>query len=239
VDPFTLIAAANVAFKAIKQGCEMFREGQALVKDVVKTANEVQAIGKEVKGIFGWIAGLFSTPNNSQTVQQTTQPAKKKQKQTQEFDPNEIYSEIGKNITAFFKAYNALKNHILEEEEQSKTVYDPTGNQTEKAVQRVLAMSQMEAMGVELREYMVYHVPPELKDLYTRINTMIGTIDNEQAIARQSMLKKQAEEAWQQKQMEDKIWFRTASTVVVLLVAIYLVGLMWVINQMSRHGGML
>jgi len=235
VDPFTLIAAANVAFKAIKQGCEMFREGQALVKDVVKTANEVQAIGKEVKGIFGWIAGLFSTPNDSQAVQQTTQPAKKKQKQ--EFDPNEIYSEIGKNITAFFKAYNALKNHILEEEEKSKTVYDPTGDQTEKAVQRVLAMSQMEAMGVELREYMVYHVPPELKDLYTRINAMIGTIENEQAVARQAMFKKQAEQAWLHKQKQDRIWFKTASTVAVAIVTAYLMGLMWVINRMS-HGGM-
>lgn len=152
-------------------------------------------------------------------------------------DPNEIYSEIGKNISAFFKAYNALKNHILEEEEKSKTVYDPTGDQTEKAIQRVLAMSQMEAMGVELREYMVYHVPPELKDLYTRINTMIGTIDNEQAIARQAMLKKQANEAWQRRQMADKVWFKTAATVVVLLVAIYLAGLMWVINLVS-HGGM-
>jgi len=237
VDPFTLIAAASTALKLIKSGCEMFREGQAVVKDVIKTANEVKAIGKEVSGIFGFLKNLFGTTEAKDPIAEKEVSKKPTKKQKQEFNPNEIYAEIGKNITAFFKAYNALKNHILEEEEKSKTVYDPTGDQTEKAIQRVLAMSQMEDMGVELREYMVYHVPPELKDLYTRINTMIGTIENEQAIARQAMLRRQAEESWQQKQMEDKIWFRTASTVVVLLVAIYLAGLMWVISRMS-HGGM-
>lgn len=237
MDPFTLIAAASTALKLIKSGCEMFREGQAVVKDVIKTANEVKAIGKEVSGIFGFLKNLFGTTEAKNPIAEKEVSKKPTKKQKQEFNPNEIYAEIGKNITAFFKAYNALKNHILEEEEKSKTVYDPTGDQTEKAIQRVLAMSQMEDMGVELREYMVYHVPPELKDLYTRINTMIGTIENEQAIARQAMLRRQAEESWQQKQMEDKIWFRTASTVVVLLVAIYLAGLMWVISRMS-HGGM-
>ena len=215
----------------------MFREGQAVVKDVIKTANEVKAIGKEVSGIFGFLKNLFGSEEAKDPIEKKEDSKKPTKKQQQEFDPNEIYSEIGKNISAFFKAYNALKNHILEEEEKSKTVYDPTGDQTEKAIQRVLAMSQMEAMGVELREYMVYHVPPELKDLYTRINTMIGTIDNEQAIARQAMLKKQANEAWQRRQMADKVWFKTAATVVVLLVAIYLAGLMWVINLVS-HGGM-
>ena len=125
----------------------MFREGQAVVKDVVKTANEVKAIGKEVSGIFGWIASLFSTPEQAVPVE-----VKKKKKQADEFDAPAVYAEIGKQITAFFKAYNTLKDHIEEEEEKSRTVYDPSGDQTEKAVQRVLAMSQMEEMQVELRE---------------------------------------------------------------------------------------
>ena len=143
----------------------MFREGQAVVKDVVKTANEVKAIGKEVTGIFGWIASLFQAPK---VDEKPIAEVKKKKKQAEEFNAPAIYAEIGKQITAFFKAYNTLKEHIEEEEEKSRTVYDPTGDQTEKAVQRVLALSQMEEMQVELREYMVYHVPPELKDLYTR-----------------------------------------------------------------------
>ena len=210
----------------------MFREGQAVVKDVVKTANEVKAIGKEVSGIFGWIASLFSTPEQAVPVE-----VKKKKKQAEEFDAPAVYAEIGKQITAFFKAYNTLKDHIEEEEEKSRTVYDPTGDQTEKAVQRVLAMSQMEEMQVELREYMVYHVPPELKDLYTRVNKMIGTIANEQAMAKQAMLKKRKQTEARQRELADRIWFKTASTIAVIIVAIYFMGLMWAINRMS-HGDM-
>jgi len=210
----------------------MFREGQAVVKDVVKTANEVKAIGKEVSGIFGWIASLFSTPEQAVPVE-----VKKKKKQAEEFDAPAVYAEIGKQITAFFKAYNTLKDHIEEEEEKSRTVYDPSGDQTEKAVQRVLAMSQMEEMQVELREYMVYHVPPELKDLYTRVNKMIGTIANEQAMAKQAMLKKRKQTEARQRELADRIWFKTASTIAVIIVAIYFMGLMWAINRMS-HGDM-
>jgi hypothetical protein len=206
----------------------MFREGQAVVKDVVKTANEVKAIGKEVSGIFGWIASLFSTPEQAVPVE-----VKKKKKQAEEFDAPAIYAEIGKQITAFFKAYNTLKDHIEEEEEKSRTVYDPSGDQTEKAVQRVLAMSQMEEMQIELREYMVYHVPPELKDLYTRVNKMIGTIANEQAMAKQAMFRKRREIEARERELANKIWFRTASTIAVIIVAIYMLGLMWAIKVMT------
>ena len=199
-----------------------------MVKDVIKTANEVKAIGKEVSGIFGWIASIFSTPEKAVPVE-----VKKKKKQAEEFDAPAVYAEIGKQITAFFKAYNTLKEHIAEEEEKSKTVYDPNGDQTEKAVQRVLALSQMEEMQIELREYMIYHTPPELKDLYTRVNKMIGTIANEQAIAKQVMFRKRREIEAEQREAADRLWFRTASTVAVIIVAIYFVGLMWAINQMT------
>jgi len=213
----------------------MFREGQALVKDVVKTANEVKAIGKEVTGIFGFLKNLFAPAKQERTIQDL-KPAKQKKK-AEEFDPTAIYSEIGKNLTAFFKAYNALKNHIAEEEELSKTVYDPTGDQAEKAINRVLAMTRMEEMSVELREYMVYHVPPELKDLYTRVNKMLGTIENEQALARQAQFRKRRQLEAEQREFEDKIWFRTASAIAVAFVATYFVGLMWAINRVS-HGSM-
>ena len=213
----------------------MFREGQAYVKDVVKTAKEVQAIGNEVLGFWGELKAIFGfKPKINEKIAEKPQKTDLKQsKRKQEFDANAVYSQIGKNITDFFKAYNALKDHIAEEEEKSKTVYDPTGDQTEKAVQRVLALSQMETMQIELREYMVYHVPPELKDLYTRINQMIGTIQNEQALARQAQFKKRRQIEAEQREFADKIWFRTASTIAVIFVSIYIMSFMWALKQMT------
>ena len=213
----------------------MFREGQAYVKDVVKTAKEVQAIGNEVLGFWGEIKAIFGfkTKITEKIAEKPQKTDLKQSKRKQEFDANAVYSQIGKNITDFFKAYNALKDHIAEEQEKSKTVYDPTGDQTEKAVQRVLALSQMETMQVELREYMVYHVPPELKDLYTRINQMIGTIQNEQALARQAQFKKRRQIEAEQREFADKIWFRTASTIAVIFVSIYIMSFMWALKQMT------
>jgi hypothetical protein len=212
----------------------MFREGQALVKDVVKTTNEVKAIGKEVTGIFGFFKNLFAPTKQEH---QDLKPVKQVKKKAEEFDATSLYSEISKNLTAFYRAYNALKNHIAEEEEKSKTVYDPNGDQTEKAINRVLAMTRMEEMQVELREYMIYHVPPELKDLYTRVREMIGTVQQEQLNARRSYLrnkKKIEEEIAEKKQKE---WFKVACTVAVAFVAIYLMGFMWALHRVS-HGRM-
>jgi len=88
-------------------------------------------------------------------------------------------------------------------------------------------------MQVELREYMVYHVPPELKDLYTRVNKMIGTIANEQAMAKQAQFRRRREIEAEKREAADRLWFRTASTIAVAIVAIYFMGLMWAINQMT------
>jgi len=241
VDPFTLIAAANLAFKGIKDLCSMYQEGKTVIKDIQKTAKEVQAIGNEVKGIFGWISSLFSSDKPNEVVQETEQIVPKKKQKQEPITKAELYQQFAKNLTAFFKAYNELKSYIVQEEEKSKNEYDPTGSVAEKAIQRVLAMSQMEAMSVELREYMIYHVPEDLRDelgaLYSKINNMLGTIANEQEMARKNMLRKRGQEAWKQKQLEDKVWFRTASTIAVLFVSTYFAGLMWAIDRMT-HGGM-
>ena len=212
----------------------MFREGQAFVKDVVKTGKEVQEIGNEVLGFWGKLKAIFGfeTKINEKIAENTQKTHSKPAKRKKEFDPNAVYSEIGKSITDFFKAYNALKDHIADEEEKSKTMYDPDEDQTEKAVQRVLALSQMETMQVELREYMVYHVPPELKDLYTRINKMIGTIQNEQALAKQAQFRKRREIEAEQREFADRVWFRTASTIAVIFVSIYIMSFMWALKIM-------
>ena len=212
----------------------MFREGQAFVKDVVKTGKEVQEIGNEVLGFWGELKAIFGfeTKINEKIAENTQKTHSKPAKRKKEFDPNAVYSEIGKSITDFFKAYNALKDHIADEEEKSKTMYDPDEDQTEKAVQRVLALSQMETMQVELREYMVYHVPPELKDLYTRINKMIGTIQNEQALAKQAQFRKRREIEAEQREFADRVWFRTASTIAVIFVSIYIMSFMWALKIM-------
>jgi len=66
---------------------------------------------------------------------------------------------------------------------------------------------------------------------------MLGTIANEQAIARQAQFKKRRQIEAEQREIAERIWFKTASTIAVIFVAIYFMGLMWAINRVS-HGGM-
>ena len=211
----------------------MFRDGQALVKDVVKTANEVKAIGKEIKGIWGWLSSLFGEPEKETRTIQDIKP--KKQKVV--FDEQAILDKIGEDIVVFYKNFYACANAIREEEEKIEKIYDPDGDTYERAIRLVMAKTNLEKMGTELTEFMVYHVPPELKDVYTRVNEMIGNVKVKQELARKAQLRKKAQIEAKQREIQDRIWFRTASTIAVGFVAIYFMGLMWAINRMG-HGGM-
>ena len=92
-------------------------------------------------------------------------------------------------------------------------------------------------MGQNLTDYMIYHVPPELKDLYSRVNQMIGTVKVKQELARKAEVRKRAQREAEAREAADRAWFLSACTVMVIFVAIYLAGLMWAINRAS-HGGM-
>jgi hypothetical protein len=209
----------------------MYNEGKALVKDVQKTVNDVKQIGKEVKGIWGWITNLFSDPK---PVQQSIQP-KAQQKKKVKFDENAIYTEIGDKLVDFFRNYKACADAIRNEEDRIEKIYDPDGETYEVAIRLVMAKTQLEQMRVELTDYMIYHVPAELKDLYSRVNEMIGTVKTKQELARKAELRKKAQKEAEARRIADQAWFMSACTVAICFIAIYFVGLMWAINRMS-HG---
>jgi hypothetical protein len=212
----------------------MYNEGKAVVKDVQKTIGEVKQIGKEVSGLFGWFRKLFAEPAPDLG---NTQDVKPKKKEKVKFDEQAIYTEIGDQLVSFFKNYKACADAIRTEEERIEKIYDPDGETYEVAIRLVMAKTQLEDMRVNLTEFMIYHVPPELKDLYSRVNDMIGTVKTKQEIARKAELRKKAQRDAEARELADRAWLMSACTVVVIFIAIYLAGLMWAINRVS-HGGM-
>jgi len=212
----------------------MYNEGKALVKDVQKTIGEVKQIGKEVTGLWGWITSLFAEPKKEQKTLQDIRP---KKAEKVKFDEQAIYTEIGDKLVAFFRNYKACADAIRTEEERIEKIYDPDGETYEIAIRLVMAKTQLEEMRVNLTEYMIYHVPPELKNLYSRVNEMIGTVKTKQEMARQAELRKKRQKEADAREMADRAWFMSACTVAVIIVAIYMAGLMWAINRMA-HGGM-
>ena len=220
---------ASGAFKLIKQSCEMLNEGRALVKEVVGEVggaiDNIQGAKKDVLGLWSKITSLFGikpSPAPVSAPKPVAKPAKKVKQKAPEFDENAIFAEVGKNLTEFFKAYNALDLYIKEEEEKSRHVFDPESDNSANAINRVLAQLQMEKLNTELREFMVYHVPPEMKDLYGRVNSMLGQIANEQELARLDELKKKRQVAWQRRQLADRVQNRLMAMGLTTILIIWL-----------------
>jgi len=229
-----LFQAANAAFTGVKELCAMYNEGKALVKDVQKTIGEVKQIGKEVKGIWGWLGSLFSKPTPDPGTPKVDAP---KKKEKVKFDEKAIYAEIGDQLVIFFKNFRDCADAIRIEEEKIEQIFDPDGDTYERSIRLVIAKTQLEQMGQDLTDYMIYHVPPELKDLYSRVNAMIGTVKVKQEIARKAEIRKRAVREAEAREAADRAWLMSACTVAVIFVSIYLAGLMWAINRVS-HGGM-
>jgi len=220
---------ASGAFKLIKQSCEALNEGRALVKEVVGEVggaiDNIQGAKKDILGLWGKITSLFgikSSPKPISASKPVAKPTKKVKQKREEFDENAIFAEVGKNLTEFFKAYNALDLYIKEEEEKSRHVFDPESDNSANAINRVLAQLQMEKLNEELREFMVYHVPPEMKDLYGRVNKMLGQIANEQELARLDELKKKRQAAWQRRQLADRVQNRLMAMGLTTILILWL-----------------
>jgi len=202
----------------------MYKEGRQYVLDakveIEGVVGDLKGIQTDAKGIWGFLTGLFG--GKKEPIQQKTveKPVKKVKQKTPEFDENKIYSDVADALTKFFHAYNGLKHYIEEQEDVAIKAGNEEGQDI--AIKLVIANLQMEKLNEELREYMVYHVPPEMKDLYTRVNKMIGHIANQQQLARKEEADKKRMLAWQRRQVIDKIQFRVmvgmATTMVILWV---------------------
>ena len=196
-----------------------------MVGEVGGAIDNIQGAKKDILGLWGKITRLFgikSSPKPISASKPVAKPTKKVKQKREEFDENAIFAEVGKNLTEFFKAYNALDLYIKEEEEKSRHVFDPESDNSANAINRVLAQLQMEKLNEELREFMVYHVPPEMKDLYGRVNKMLGQIANEQELARLDELKKKRQAAWQRRQLADRVQNRLMAMGLTTILILWL-----------------
>jgi len=217
VDPLTLLAMANGCVAAIRKGCELYKEVKGTVASAQKTAKEVQAIAKEVGGFFGFFK---KKPKPAEIV-----APKPKKAEPEVWDEGRVVADLAANLSQFFKVQQQLADHIREEEEKSKTVYDPNQNIMESALNRELAKTQFEKLAKEIREIMVYQSPPELGNLYTRVNAMRVQIIEEQEEARLAQEQRQREAAWQRRRVisavQDKAIYIGACIAILLYLALF------------------
>ena len=201
----------------------MYKEGRQFVVDAKKeidgVVGDLKGIQEDAKGVWGFLTGLFGGKKQEIAQKSVEKPAKKVKQKAPEFDENQIYAQVADALTKFFHAYNGLQTYKMEQEASALTVGDEEGQDI--AIKLVIANLQMEKLNEEMREYMVYHVPAEMKDLYSRVNDMIGHIANKQQMARKAELDKKKALAWQRKQVIDRLQNRVMVSIVTSLVILW------------------
>ena len=208
MDPLTLLALANGAVAAIKKGCQLY-------KDIKSAAGDVKGVLDDLDKQFNkQHEGKPATKEQRQQFEQK----KKEVRANIEKDPNDVMSVIGDQLGTFFDAMDKIEELFYEEEKKSKEVYVGDVSLSRRALQRVLIRSRLEQMEVELREQMIYHVPADLKDLWTRFQEMRGQIIQEQKIARLVKEKEDAIKADKRKKRMENLTLEISLIVGVIMI---------------------
>jgi hypothetical protein len=211
----------------------MYKEGRQFVVDAKKeldgVVKDVKGIQNDAKGVWGFLTGLFGGAKQKNQQKIVEKPAKKAKQKAVDFDENQIYAQVADALTKFFHAYNGLKNYSKEQQEIALTATGEEGQDI--AIKLVIAELQMEKLNEEMREYMVYHVPTEMKDLYSRVNKMVGHIANQQALARKAESDKKKKIAWQKRQRQEEI---RDKTIAITLTAL-MIGWIWIMMIVIAH----
>ena len=176
MDPFTLFALANGAVAAVKKGCQLY-------KDIKGAAGDVKAVLKDLDDQFHKAHPPGKPASSAAVKQLAEEKAKVKELNKRSEDTTNIYTEIGDYLGQYYDNYFKCVAVLEEEEKRSKTeVYNGGASLAKRALQRVLMKKQLEQMGTELRELMIYQSPPELGALFTEVEEMTKELGKEQKI---------------------------------------------------------
>ena len=197
--------------------------------EVKSTVDEAAKIYKEVTGFWSNFSNFFKSKGKPATVAaaSTPKPVAKKKEKFVAVDETQVKVNIVKQLTEFFKIQEQLAAHIREEEEKSRSVYDPDQNHMEAALNRVMAQQQMAELVVQIRECMVYQSPPEMGALYSEVFEMREVIQEEQEQARLKQEAKERYKEWLRKERQRNFQAKSAYLVVTGIFLLYI--WMWLI----------
>ena len=221
MDPITLFALANGAVSAVKAGCKLY-------KDIKGAAGEVKDVLKDLDAQFH----KLHPPEKPPTVAQKNAYIEEKNrvielnKKANSGENTGIYTEIGEHLGAYFDNLHKCMAVFEEEERRSRTeVYKGDASLGKRALQRVLMRKQLEQMGTELQEIMIYQSPPELGALWTEVNAMMKKLGEEQKNLIISNMQKQAVQDRRRAARMKKIRDEAVVGIAIIIIIIAMGGL--------------
>ena len=224
MDPVTLFALANGAVKLVKEGCKLY-------KDIKGAAGDVKDVLRDLDDQFH-----SKFRNREPTVAERNQYIEEKNRvialNKRDGDTPGIYQEIGNHLGTYYDNYYKCKAVFDEEERRSKTeVYTGEESLGRRALQRVLMRKQLEQMGAELRELMVYQSPPELGALYTEVEEMMQRVGKEQAGAIRMQMQRNEEQMRIRARKRRRLQYKTLCWGISITAVLYLTWLVWATVQ--------
>ena len=208
----------------------MYRECKTQFVEIKKTGEEVALIGKEAFGFWKQLLQFFSGKPKPQQQQAKPVAAKKKKEKFVEVDEEEILNGVVDQLIQFFHLQQQLADHIREEEEKFRTVYDPDVNLFEAAIKRVRAQDQMQVMVNDIRMAMTWNAPPALGALYSKVMEMREIVGAEQEAARLAQESKAKRMLWQRQQREASQRLKLGVSVLTLFLFLDLWSLFFVLS---------
>lgn len=201
MDPLTLFALANGAVQAVKKGCQLY-------KDIKGAAGDVKAVLKDLDSQFH---NAYEAKGKTPTVEQRNQFVKEKNRvielNKKQGETASIYTELGEQLGAYYDNYYKCVAIFEEQEKHDKhEIYQGDASLGKRALQRVLMRKQLEEMGTELRQVMIYESPPELGALYTEVEEMMKSMGAQQKILIARQLKEDHARAVRRRRRLDTMW---------------------------------
>jgi hypothetical protein len=213
MDPLTLFALANGAVSAVKAGCKLY-------KDIKGAAGEVKEVLKDLDDQFA----KLHPPEKPPTVAQKNAYIEEKNRvielNKKQGDTAGIYTELGEHLGTYYDNYYKCMAIFEEEEKHSQhEIYQGDASLGKRALQRVLMRKQLEQMGTELREIMVYQSPPELGALHTEVEEMMKVMGKQQKLLVAKQMKLDHIRAVKRRRRLDAIWANAAWGIAGIIIA--------------------
>jgi len=214
MDPITLFALANGAVAAVKKGCQLY-------KDIKGAAGDVKAVLKDLDEQFA----KAHPPDKPVSVEARNQFIKEKNRvielNKRDGETVGIYTELGEHLGAYYDNYYKCMAIFEEEEKNSKhEIYSGDASLGKRALQRVLMKKQLEQMGTELREIMVYQSPPELGALHSEVEDMMEKMGKQQKVLITRQMREDHVRAVRRKRHMDAVWANAIWGVMVIFIAL-------------------
>ena len=229
MDPFTLFALANGAVQAVKKGCQLY-------KDIKSAAGDVKGVLKDLdKQFHDTYEGKGKSPPPEAVKQFNEEKARVKELNKRSEESTNIYTEIGDYLGQYYDNYFKCLAVLEEEEKRSKTeVYSGGDSLAKRALKRVLMKKQLEQMGTELRELMIYQSPPELGALYTEVESMTKELGAQQKV----LMVKEMEKARLRKRRMAHYQFEISVGIASIVLVFVMMGVfMWVAYDAQKRWG--